>query len=327
MSATVTARGDDPILGRSPRDRLPDWILQWGLTGLAIAILVLIAYFFYKLIDQSTPVFQQSGVFAFVFDNDWDPSKNIYGAWPLVVGTIVTSALALLLGVPVAVAAAIYVSELCPRPLRGPLTVVIDLLAAVPSVVYGLWGVFVLIPALRPVENWIGHTLSFVPFIGLPDDQTVAGPNYFIAGLILAIMILPITSAIAREVIATVPKEHKEAALALGATRWEMIRGVVLPHTRAGLVAAVMLGLGRAIGEAIAVLQVIGDTLGIHLSLFANGDTIASRIAAQYQSADTNIHIASLVYLALILLVFSLMTNFAAQVIVRRFEYQRIGAD
>jgi phosphate transport system permease protein len=145
--------------------------------------------------------------------------------------------------------------------------------------------------------------------------------------VVLIIMILPITASVARELFLSVPRDLEEAALALGATRWEMIRGVVLPHTRGGLVAAVMLGLGRAVGEAIAVLQVIGDTLGVHVSLFSNGDTIASRIAAQYQAAATNIHIASLVYLALILLVFSLLTNVAAQVIVRRFEFQRVGAD
>jgi len=325
MSATVTARGDDPILGRSPRDRLPDRILQWGLTGLAIAILVLIAYFFYKLIDQSTPVFQQSGVFAFVFDNDWDPSKNIYGAWPLVVGTIVTSALALLLGVPVAVAAAIYVSELCPRPLRGPLTVVIDLLAAVPSVVYGLWGVFVLIPALRPVENWIGHTLSFVPFIGLPDDQTVAGPNYFIAGLILAIMILPITSAIAREVIATVPKEHKEAALALGATRWEMIRMSIIPYARPGIVGGAMLGLGRAIGETIAVTLVIGNAPVIGKNIWDQGYTLAAVIANEFgEAASDKLHTSALLAAGLVLFVLTLVINALARAVVNRRSERRM---
>ena len=156
---------------------------------------------------------------------------------------------------PVAVATALYVTELCPRRLRAPLTILVELLAAVPSVVYGLWGVFVLIPKLRPAEQWFSDTFSFLPFVG----GHVAGPNYFIAGLILAIMILPIVSAISREVIATVPPDHKEAALALGATRWEMIRMAVLPYSRAGIVGASMLGLGRAIGETIAVTLVIGN--------------------------------------------------------------------
>ena len=170
-------------------------------------------------------------------------------------GTLITSAIALVLGVPVAVATALYINELCPRWLRTPMTILVELLAAVPSVVYGLWGVLVIIPALKPAEQWFSDTFSFLPFVGGP----VAGPNYFIAGLILAIMILPIVSAISREVVATVPPDLKEASLALGATRWEMIRMAVLPYSRSGIVGASMLGLGRAIGETIAVTLVIGN--------------------------------------------------------------------
>jgi phosphate transport system permease protein len=199
-------------------------------------------------------------------------------------------------------------------------TTLVELLAAIPSVVIGLWGIFVLGPFL---ENHVGpflhRTLGFVPLFGGTPRLT----GYLPAVIVLTIMILPITASIARELFLGVPQDLEEAALALGSTRWEMIRGVVLPHTRAGLVAAVMLGLGRAVGEAIAVTQVIGDTLGIHVSLFQNGDTLASRIASQYQAAATNIHIAALVYLALVLLVFSLVTNVVAQLIVRRFETQR----
>jgi phosphate transport system permease protein len=195
----------------------------------------------------------------------------------------------------------------------------VELLAAIPSVVIGLWGIFVLGPFVQNhlgplLERWFG----FLPFFKGTPQLT----GYLPAVLVLAVMILPITASVARELFLTVPRDLKEAALALGATRWEMIRGVVLPQTRGGLVAAIMLGLGRAIGEAIAVTQVIGGTLGIHISLFENGDTIASRIAAQYQAAATNIHISALVELALVLLVFSLITNVAAQVIVRRFERQ-----
>ena len=151
-----------------------------------------------------------------------------FGAWALVLGTLITSAIALIIGVPVALATALFLTELCPRRARGPLAILVDLLAAVPSVVYGLWGVFVLIPRLKPFQQWLANTFSFLPFVG----GSVAGPSYFIAGLILAIMILPIVSAISREVISTVPSEHKEAALALGATRWEMIRMAVLPYSR-----------------------------------------------------------------------------------------------
>ena len=191
-AGTLTARDGRPALGRPSLARLPDRALRWGLTGLAAAILALIAYFFVKLTSESSMAFSRFGIFGFTFTNDWDVSRDVYGALPLLVGTLITSAIALLIGVPVAVASALYVTELCPRRLRGPLTVMVELLAAVPSVVYGLWGVFVLVPKLRPAEQWFSDTFSFLPFVG----GNVPGPNYFIAGLILAIMILPIASAI-----------------------------------------------------------------------------------------------------------------------------------
>ena len=173
------------------------------------------------------------------------------------VGTLITSALALLMGVPVAVATALFTTELCPARLRSALTVLVELLAAVPSVVYGLWGIFFLAPKLKGPEQWVADRLSFIPFIG---GGAVTIPNYFITGLVLAIMILPIVSAISREVMATVPADQKEAALGLGATRWEMIRIAVLPYCRTGIVGGAMLGLGRAIGETIAITILIGDS-------------------------------------------------------------------
>src|SRR2546423_1460373 len=215
---------------RSPLRRLPDRALRWGLTGLAAAILAIIGFFFVRLYIESRPAFSKFGVLGFVFDNDWDVSRAHFGALPLLVGTLITSATALIIGVPVAVASAVYVTELCPRVLRAPLTAMVELLAAVPSVVYGLWGFFFLVPKLRPAEQWFADTFSFLPFVG----GSVAGPNYFIAGLILAIMIVPIVSAISREVMATVPADHKEAALAPGAPRWELIRTAVLRYSRAG---------------------------------------------------------------------------------------------
>jgi phosphate ABC transporter permease protein PstC len=218
-------------LERTPLARLPDRALKWGLTALAASILALIVYFFVRLVGEAGPAFAKEGVLGFAFGNDWNVSASRFGALPLLVGTLITSALALAMGVPVAVAAALYVAELCPRRLRGPLAVLVDLLAAVPSVVYGLWGVFVLAPKLLPVEKWFASTFSFIPWLG---GGAPALYNYFIAGLILAIMILPIVSAISREVIATVPSEHKEAALALGATRSEMIRMAVMPYSRSG---------------------------------------------------------------------------------------------
>jgi len=320
-SATVSSRGDRPIFGRSSLSRLPDQILKWGLTAIAALILFLIGFFFVRLYIEAHPAFARFGVFGFTFDNNWDVAKNVYGALPLVVGTLVTSAVALLIGVPVAIAAALYVTELCPRRLKGPLTILLDLLAAVPSVVYGLWGVFVLVPRLKPIEQWFTDTFSFVPFIG---GAHVAGPNYFIGGLILAIMILPIVSAITREVMATVPPDHKEAALALGATRWEMIRMAILPYSRAGITGAAMLGLGRAIGETIAVTLVVGNAPNIGKHLFDQGYTLAAVIANEFGEAASNpVHRAALIAAGLVLFVLTLVVNAIARFFVIRGQRGR----
>jgi phosphate ABC transporter permease protein PstC len=316
VEAGTASLGDGrPALGRPSLSRLPDRVLRWGLTALAAAILALIAYFFIKLIDESSLAFNRFGVFGFTFTNNWDVSRDIFGALPLLVGTLITSAVALLIGVPVAVATALYLTELCPRRLRGPLTVMVELLAAVPSVVYGLWGVFVLVPKLRPAEQWFADTFSFLPFVG----GHVAGPGYFVAGLILAIMILPIVSAITREVMATVPPDHKEAALALGATRWEMIRTAILPYSRAGITGAAMLGLGRAIGETIAVTLLIGNAPTIGKQIFDQGYSLAAVIANEFGEAANNpIHKSSLIAAGLVLFVLTLIVNAAARWFVNR---------
>ncbi len=310
-------------MGRPHSARLPDQILKWGLTGLAAGILILIAYFFVRLYGEAHLALSKFGPIGFTFDNDWDVSKNIYGALPLLVGTLITATVALVVGVSVAVAAALYVTELCPRRLRAPLTILIDLLAAVPSIVYGLWGVFVLIPRLRPIEQWFSDTFSFLPFVG----GHVAGPNYFIGGLILAIMILPIVSAISREVIATVPGDQKEAALALGATRWEMIRMAVLPYSRAGIMGAAMLGLGRAIGETIAVTLVVGNAPQIGKHIFDQGYTLAAVIANEFgEAAATPIHRSALIAAGLVLFVLTLLVNAVARYYVVRAERSGSGA-
>jgi phosphate ABC transporter permease protein PstC len=316
--------GDRSILERSPLGRLPDQVLKWGLAGLSAAILILIAYFFFRLVDESTAAFNHMGVFGFIFRNDWDVSRNIYGAWPLVLGTLVTSAIALVIGVPVAIATALYLTELCPRRARAPLSMLVDLLAAVPSVVYGLWGVFVLIPKLKPAEQWFADTFSFLPFVA----GHVAGPDYFIAGLILAIMILPIVSAISREVIATVPFEHKEAALALGATRWEMMRIAVLPYSRAGITGGAMLGLGRAIGETIAVTLVIGNSPTAGHSIFSQGYTLAAVIANEFsEAAATPLHRSALFAAGLVLFVLTLLVNILARSYVTRAGRKQSGSE
>jgi len=318
--ATTVVPGGRSSLERSAGGRMPDRVLRWGLTALAAAILALLAYFFVRLIGQSEDALSRFGL-SFVFGNDWDVSRNIYHGAALVVGTLITSAIALVIGVPVAVAAALFIQELCPRRLRGPLSVLVDLLAAVPSVVYGLWGVFVLIPKLLPAEKWFASTFSFIPWIG---GGTVTGPNYFIAGLILAIMILPIVSAISREVIATVPAENKEAALALGATRWEMIRMAVLPYARPGITGGAMLGLGRAIGETIAVVLVIGNAPLIGHHLFNQGYSLAAAIANEFgEAANSQLHSSALFAAGLVLFILTLIVNVIARYFVVRGQHGR----
>ena len=328
--------GGRSSFGRPSPSRIPDQILKFGLSGLAAGVLILIAYFFVRLIGQSSPAFGHIGVLNFIFRNNWSVAQVqsggacavsgghcTFGAWALVLGTIITSATALIIGVPVAVASALFLTELCPRRARAPLGFLVDLLAAVPSVVYGLWGVFVLIPKLRPAEQWFADTFSFLPFVAGP----VAGPGYFVAGLILAIMILPIVCAISREVISTVPSEHKEAALALGATRWEMLRIAVLPYSRAGITGGAMLGLGRAIGETIAVVLVIGNAPTIGNSIFSQGYTLASVIANEFgEAAATPIHRSALFAAGLVLFLLTLLVNVVARRFVTRTQRQRRSA-
>ena len=310
--------GGGRSLGRSPLSRLPDRILRYGLTAISAAILVLLAYFFVKLALESKLVFQEFGVFGFIFTNNWDVSNAIYGALPLLVGTLITSALALVIGVPIAVSVALFLTELCPRRVRGSLTILVDLLAAVPSVVYGLWAFYFLIPKLKPAEQWFADTFHFIPFVA---TDNVAGPNYFIAGLVLAIMLLPIVSAISREVLSTVPADHKEAALALGATRWEMIRTAMLPYARRGITGGAMLGLGRAIGETIAVTIVIGDNPILGHSIFDQGYSLAAVIANEFGEAASNpLHKSALIAAGLVLFVLTLLVNSIARLVVMRSE-------
>lgn len=310
-------------LGRTLRSQI-DGPVRQVLTVISALILVIIAYFLLRLYLEARPVFASYGAANFVTDNAWVPSKELYGAWPLIAGTLITSVIALVIGVPVAVASALYITELSPVRLRGTLTTLIELLAAVPSVVYGLWGVFFLIPKLRPAEQWFSDTFSFLPFVG--GNGTIAGPNYFIAGLILAVMIIPIVSSISREVLSTVPSEHKEAALALGATRWEMIRMSVLPYSRAGISGAAMLGLGRALGETIAVTLVIGNAARIGDSIFSQGYSLAAVIANEFGEAasDPN-HKAALIAAGLVLFVVTLIVNAIARWFVTRAEKRMIG--
>ena len=323
MSARVSAVPSTHPLPRHRRlgDRLGDPVL-YGLTSAATAgAVVLVVAIAWKIFDTADPAISRFG-FGFLTHQGWDVVHNRFAALDFIWGTAITSFLALLIAAPLSIAIGLYLSELAPRGVRWLVASLVELLAAIPSVVLGLWGILVLGPFVgKDLGPWLHRTLGFIPlFSGTPQNAGI-----LVAVLVLTIMVVPITSSICRELFVGVPSELEDGALALGATRWEMVRGVVLPYTRSGVGAALVLGLGRAIGEAIAVTQVIGGGHGIHWSLFATGDTLASRIAGQYQGAATALQVASLVYLAAILLVISLLVNLAAQVIVRRFSYERIG--
>ena len=304
-----------PFTGR--RVRFGDISLQVVAGAAAAAATVLVGLIVWKVIEGARPSISHFGA-RFVWRIAWNPviGREAYGAGSFLFGTAITSLFALVLAAPLAMGIALFLSELSPRFLRAPVTALVETLAAIPSVVIGLWGILVLGPALRShIESWLHSGLGFIPLFG---DPSAAGASIFTAIIVLTIMILPIVSSISRELFLGVPHELKEGALALGTTRWEMVRGVVFPYARGGIAAALILGLGRALGEAIAVTQVIGGGVFIHWSIFGGGDTLASKIAASYQGSSTNLQTASLVYLALILLVFSLLANISARWIVSR---------
>jgi len=319
----VSAVPSAPVLRARRRlgDRFGDLFL-YGLTAAAAAaagaLLIAIAW---KVFDVAYPAISKFG-FGFLTNQAWDVGRNQFAALDFIWGTAITSFVALAIATPVSIAIGLYLSELAPRGARTVIASLVELLAAIPSVVLGLWGILVLGPFVgTQLEPWLHRHLGFIPlFSGTPENSGI-----LVAVLVLTIMIVPISSSICRELFMGVPDELEHGALALGATRWEMVRGVILPYTRSGVSAALILGFGRAIGEAIAVTQVIGAGHGIHWSLFATGDTLASRVAEQYQGA-AGLQVASLVYLAAILLVISLVVNLIAQVITRRFSYQRVGA-
>ncbi len=289
-------------------------ILAAIVTGLA---LVMIGLMVAQSVATALPVFDRFGVLGFITGQRWSPTFTVYGAWPFIFGTVLTSAIALVIAVPIAVLVALLVTEFLPPGVGQPVAIIVDLLAAVPSVVWGLWGLLVLVPFLRPIEHSIATGPgAIIPFLGPPTP----GPSYFVAGLIVALMIIPIVAAVTREVFATTPRLQREAVLALGGTRWDVIRRVVLPLGRTGLVAAVLLGLGRAIGETIAVTMVIGNAPRIGGSVFSPGFTLASVIANEFNEATEELHPEALIALGVVLLALAVVVNGAGVVVRRRFE-------
>lgn len=279
------------------------------------------------LIVQAWPAMAHYGFFSFLTHSRWAPSEaikasaavNPYGIVQFVYGTLLTSIIGMLIAVPTAVAVALYITDVAPAPLRRPLSYMVDLLASIPSVVFGFWGIFALIPALKPIGNALSAGLGSIPVIGPLFAGPFFGVSYFTAGIVLAIMVLPIVTAICREVFAVAPVGEKEAALALGASRWEMLRMAVLPRSRSGIVGAAILGLGRAIGETIAVTMVIGNNvLGVAASIFGQGATMPSVIANEFTEATQPFHLSALYVVGFWLLVFALLFNVVGKLVVSR---------
>jgi len=278
----------------------------------ALSIVFIILVMAYELFRGSELAFGRFGL-GFITGSEWDPVHGKFGGWPLIYGTLVSSLVALALAVPLSLGTAIFLAELAPSWLREPLSFLVELLAAIPSVVYGLWGLFVLVPWLRDVvQPLLGKTLGFLPLFQGPP----LGVGMLAAGMVLAIMILPIITAVSREVLLAVPQSQREAMLALGATRWETIRRAVLPYGRSGIIGAIILGLGRALGETMAVTMVIGNRPQVSASLFDLGQTIASVIANEFSEGFDKLHLSALMASALLLFVITFSVNIIARLLV-----------
>src|SRR5271169_1917663 len=296
-----------------PRNsRIPDAAFRVFILLTAVSVFAIVVFVVWELFDKSRLSLHQFGI-GFFYGHDWDPVNDQYGAMPFIFGTLVSSLLALLLAVPLSVGVAVYVTEMCPIKWRAIISFLVELLAAIPSVVYGLWAIFVLAPLLRDyLQPFLAKTLGWTGLFTGP----MYGLGMMAAGIILAIMIVPIVASITREVLTAVPQNQREALLALGATRWEMIRMGVLRNARIGIVGGIILGLGRALGETMAVTMVIGNRPEIAKSLFAPGYTMASVIANEFSEATGDLYLSALVEVGLALFLVTIVVNILAQFLV-----------
>ncbi|MEP6571424.1 MAG: phosphate ABC transporter permease subunit PstC [Gemmatimonadota bacterium] len=291
-----------------------DRVFRILLTATALSIPLLMLFLVIELIRGSELAIGRFGL-HFITSSVWDPVAEQFGAFPLIFGTLLSSFLALLIAVPLSLGVAIYLTEFAPKAIRQPVAFVIQMLAAIPSVVYGLWGVFVLVPFLKKFAfPFLRDTLGFLPFFRGP----IYGPSMLAASIILAIMIMPFIMSVAREVLLAVPDTQREASLALGATRWEAVISAILPYARSGIIGAIILGLGRALGETMAVTMLIGNRNEIAASLFAPGYTMAAVIANEFSEAATDLHFSALTYVALVLFVITVLVNAAARLLIWR---------
>jgi phosphate transport system permease protein len=313
MNATSTSepRSAKPV-PMAPPSRMGDAIFKWTTLVMAASVGALIVIVGWQMWKGSRLAIQKFG-FGFLASSTWDPVQEQFGALPFIFGTLVSSLIALVIAVPLSIATAVYLTELAPARLRQPIVSMVEMLAAVPSVIFGLWGIFVLIPWLRGhVFPWLQQFLGFLPLFRGP----IYGVSMLAAGIIIAIMILPIITSVSREILRSVPDLQREAAYGLGATRWEVTRIAVLSYAKRGLCGAVILGLGRALGETMAVTMVIGNRPEIAASLLAPGYTLASVIANEFTEATTDMYLSALFEIGLVLFGVTILTNILAQLLI-----------
>ena len=316
MAATDTLPLSNPkslASGDRPPGLWSDRVFRWVALAAGLAVLLVLALIVASTVNESWAWFRAEGLGA-VFSDDWNPSANHFGALALLYGTLLVATIALVLAVPVSMGIALFVTDVAPRRLRRPIVYTIDLLAAIPSVVFGLWALQALTGSLADVYRSVSDATAGIPVLGDVFAQpSASGQAFMTGGIVVAIMITPIVTAIAREVIATCPASQKEAALALGATRWEMIRGAVFPHARSGIVAAVIIGFGRAVGETIAVFLIIGNASPrITEQIFGTGSSMSSVIVAQFGEASGT-HRAALIGLGVVLLGLTIVIGVVAR--------------
>ncbi|MBR0661157.1 phosphate ABC transporter permease subunit PstC [Neoroseomonas oryzicola] len=318
MSQAATAATHPPATTRRSGGNVGDVLFEWACRGAAVLVLLLLGAIIVELFLAGLPAFRAFGL-PFVWSTDWDPVQEVFGAGVSIYGTVVTAVLAIVLAVPLAFGIAFYLTELAPPWLRRPVGTAIELLAAVPSIIYGMWGFFVIAPAFAHyIQPTIIDTVGELPLVGFLFQGAPFGTGIFTASFILAIMILPFIAATMRDVFEQVPPVYKESAYGLGATTWEVMRSVVLPYTRVSVVGGIMLGLGRALGETMAVTFVIGNANRISTSLFGPGNTIASLVALEFGESEAgSLKFASLLALGFILFVLSFLVLAASRYLLR----------
>jgi len=301
------------MLSTMRKQRIQDFLFHKVTMLFALSVLLVLVGIIISLIMESVPTFKTFGL-GFIFSAEWDPVNDQFGALIPIVGTLITSVIALLIAFPVSFGIALFLTEICPAWLRRPLGTAVELLAGVPSIIYGIWGLFVFAPLFADyVQPVLKSTLGKLPIIGQLFSGPMMGIGILTAGLVLAIMIIPFIASVMRDVFEIVPAVLKESAYGLGCTRWEVVRKIVLPYTKTGVVGGVMLGLGRALGETMAVTFVIGNTNKLSWSLFAPGNSITSLLANEFGEAQSALHVSSLFSLALILFVITLIVLSAAK--------------